>query len=758
MKSRCTKGGAKGKLNSTRCCAKLAEQFMPTIKKSPHLFKFSLFLAVFMQLAATAHAQLWSQRHINSASILGYLQAQGLDPQILLNRSQSTDFSYNILIEFAEAGSQGESFLPENSGYIIEENLQNENSGTFSDGQEQVNNSVFNKAFGFTQNKAKDSAKNLKQGVKKIWRRFDKEKESDFSKIHLVIALSQENLPFFLDDFLRFTQKLQKNPPLVPVTIFLSAGDTRAVPSFGSTSGTSLEGTKQFIAYSNLEENCAVFILQPQTAFNSNQYTKEINLVPGIPFNASPAWLLKALYAGAQSKNKSISIDGGFLTFYRIGLLQRERVLGEYLDAGIPGVLLECKDSSVFDIFDQIIVMFEKQKNEEWDKHYTFFPPTSINDGKPLFVPESFLLLILLLVSFAALLYLTFFPFWGKKRGVLYYQDLQSSWFLIPLLVFISWAVLYVAQLITVKIFPNWFAHIFYALSLKASFSVVLLLIFSFFHRFIKFPTRDYIYGYLLNIMAFADLFIFSFLDLSLVVIFCAQLILCLAFSHTKKVSSLIFLGIMLLLPFSLLVNVAFTMPRQNILYRFFYSSLADNFFMACLFLPVEFAWMRVIVRIGSFGRERKIRFPFIAIGVLSVCAAAILFILANTAAQERIEIPNFEIQPTANQQLFVKTQNQSFMDRTLIKMEIETVLPAVKYEVNVSVEKGIAVYDANFPFESSENDKKASIILGDYPPNPLEIMYTTERGGKSTIEVTSFVRSSTGTLLKETQILVIEP
>ncbi|MCQ2594286.1 MAG: hypothetical protein MJ196_03395 [Treponemataceae bacterium] len=724
---------------------------MPNTKTSTGFFKFSLLMAVFLHIAAAAHAQLWSQQHINSASIFGYLEAQGLSPKILLNRSQSTDFSYNILIEFAEAGTQ------ENSYIIEEKNQNNEFSGSAS-GQETENNSIFNKAFDYTQGKAKVSAKSLKQGVKKIWRRFDKEKESDFSKIHLIIALSQENLPFFLNDFVAFTQKLQKQPPAVPVTIFLSAGDTRAVPSFGSSSGTSMEGTKQFISYSNLEDNCAVFILQPQNSFNSNKYTKEINLVPGIPFNASPAWLLKALYAGAQSKNKSISIDGSFLTFYRIGLLQRERVLGEYLDADIPGVLLECKDSSVFDIFDQIMVMFEKQKNEEWDKHYTFFPPTNINDGKPLFVPESFLLLILLLVSFSALLYLIFFPFWGKKTGALHYRDLQSSWFLIPLLVFITWALLHAAQMITLKLFPNWFAHISYAISLKAGFSIVLLVIVSFFHRFVKFPTRDYIYGYLLNIMAFADLFIFSFLDLSLVVIFCAQLLLCLAFSHTKKVSSLIFLGIMLLLPFSLLLNVAFTMPRQNILYRFFYSSLMDNFLLACLILPVEFAWMRVIVHIGSFGRERKIRFPFIAIGVLSVCVAAILYIFANTAAQERIEIPNFEIQQTANQQLFVKSQNQSFMDRTLIKLEIETVLPAIKYEVNVSVEKGIAVYDANFPFESSDNDKKASIILGDYPPNPLEIMYTTERGGKSTIEVTSFVRSSQGSLLKETQTLIIEP
>ena len=92
----------------------------------------------------------------------------------------------------------------------------------------------------------------------------------------------------------------------------------------------------------------------------------------------------------------------------------------------------------------------------------------------------------------------------------------------------------------------------------------------------------------------------------------------------------MLIIGLIMVLPIAFIAFAIFTMPRQNILYRFFNASLAENALTAFLILPVEFTWVRIIAKFGILGKNLRNRhFPYIisvAIFLTAAVSAVIIF------------------------------------------------------------------------------------------------------------------------------------
>ncbi len=570
----------------------------------------------------------------------------------------------------------------------------------------------------------------------------------------LIIAAAQEDIPLFLDELSTYVEYLKSSPPPINVKIVLTAGDTSAVRQPGTMQTQSLEGTDMFLSSLDSSKQYTALILNIRNIMFVRN--RDILITPGIPFKAAPSWLLEAIIKSCKENNIHLKVDGLFIPFYRAGLIQANPKLEAYFNENIPALLIESSSTEIFDALPYFANALSESGTKEWDFHYSMIP---IGE-ETFFIPEIVLLIILLSTAAIALLYICIFSLFTKKSLAVYINEVKKAWFLLPMMIVITWLLFYAGQLIAKQFYPSWFFHLFSACILKATLALTMFLFLALFHRIIPFSTNDNTYAWLLIIICFANLFIFSSFDLSLLLIFSAELLLALIFLKIRRIFPMVVIGLIMILPFALMAFAIFTMPRQNILFRFFNASFLENALISCLIMPVEFTWVRIAVRLGLFGKHMKRRhFPYIiSIGLFLTAAVSAVIIFQNNA-QQRIMLPRPSEQksPELNALSF-EVSRSKIMNRNRIDFQVSSSEMLLKLEIKVSAEDGIAIYDANFPFQALNGNHEASFILGDYPPNPFIIQFTCESGVPITIETTAYLKTKDAGTVQETKTVTVPP
>ena len=570
----------------------------------------------------------------------------------------------------------------------------------------------------------------------------------------LIIAAAQEDIPLFLDELSTYVEYLKSSPPPINVKIVLTAGDTSAVRQPGTMQTQSLEGTDMFLSSLDSSKQYTALILNIRNIMFVRN--RDILITPGIPFKAAPSWLLEAIIKSCKENNIHLKVDGLFIPFYRAGLIQANPKLEAYFNENIPALLIESSSTEIFDALPYFANALSESGTKEWDFHYSMIP---IGE-ETFFIPEIVLLIILLSTAAIALLYICIFSLFTKKSLAVYINEVKKAWFLLPMMIVITWLLFYAGQLIAKQFYPSWFFHLFSACILKATLALTMFLFLALFHRIIPFSTNDNTYAWLLIIICFANLFIFSSFDLSLLLIFSTELLLALIFLKIRRIFPMVVIGLIMILPFALMAFAIFTMPRQNILFRFFNASFLENALISCLIMPVEFTWVRIAVRLGLFGKHMKRRhFPYIiSIGLFLTAAVSAVIIFQNNA-QQRIMLPRPSEQksPELNALSF-EVSRSKIMNRNRIDFQVSSSEMLLKLEIKVSAEDGIAIYDANFPFQALNGNHEASFILGDYPPNPFIIQFTCESGVPITIETTAYLKTKDAGTVQETKTVTVPP
>lgn len=570
----------------------------------------------------------------------------------------------------------------------------------------------------------------------------------------LIIAAAQEDIPLFLDELLTYIEYLKNTPPPINVKIVLTAGDTSAVRIPGTFQTQSLEGTDTFLSSLDSSKQYTALILNIRSVMMARN--SSIIVTPGIPFKAIPSWLLESIIESCRKNEIPLKVDGLFISFYRAGLVQSNPKLEAYFSENIPAVLIESSAKDIFKALPALTKSISDSSTKEWDFHYSMF---TFGD-KTFFIPEIFILIIFLSTAAIALLYICVFSFFTKTNISSHISTINKSWFLLPLMIIITWLLFYAGQLLSKQFYPNWFFHLFPACILKACLALLFFAILALFHRFIPFPTNDYAYAWLLIIICFINFFIFTSFDLSLLLIFNTQLLLALIFAKLKHVFPMILIGIIMILPFALIATAIFTMPRQNILYRFFNASFLENALIACLIIPVEFTWVRIASKLGIFGKNlRNKHFPYILSVIIFLTGTVSAVIIFQNNYQQRLTFPSPSQQKSSElNALNFNYSRTKIMNRNRIDLQINSNVMVLKLDIKVSAENGIAIYDANFPFQALNGNHEASFILGDYPPNPFIIQFTCENDIPIQIEVTAYLKTKETGTVQETKIFTIKP
>ena len=570
----------------------------------------------------------------------------------------------------------------------------------------------------------------------------------------LIISAVQEDIPLFLDELLAYIEHLKNEPPPIDVQIVLTAGDTSAIRQIDSTQANKLEGTNMFLSSLDSTKQYTALLLNIRTF--TTERNRKILVTPGIPYKAAPSWLLDAVIKSCKTKNIPLKIDGLFLSFYRAGLLQQNPKLSAYFNENIPALFIEGSSTEIFNALPVITDKIADTAVTIWDYHYNMI---TIGE-KTFFIPEIVLLIILLGTAGISLFYLSIFSFFTKYNTSFQLSELKKSWFLLPLMIIITWLFFYASQLLSQKLYSNWIFHLFSACFLKASLALLMFSILALAHRFISFPTNDYAYAYLLIIISFANIFIFASFDLSLLLVFSVELVLALIFSKVKHTFLMIIIAFLMLVPFSAFAYAIFTMPRQNILYRFFNASFAENALIACLIIPIEFTWVRIAVKLKIFGKNhKKNRFPYIISISIFLTTIISAVIIAQGFYQTKFNfLPISYAEQSTLDALSFETKRTKVMNRNRIDLQINSSEMILKLNIKVIANKGIAVYDANFPFETMNANQQASFVLGDYPPNPFIVQFTCEDKIPIEIEISAYLKTKERKIVQETKILRINP
>ena len=604
----------------------------------------------------------------NSDSIYSYLQSEGFAPHIILNRTQSKDFPYNIYLDFPSI--------------------------------------------------------------------------SPLDSSALIISISQDDAPFFLESIVQFAKELKNFARETEVIIVFTAGDTAYLPLYVSLPPPT--GTASFLENIDTSQKMAAVLLQkaqsPQKA--------EISVTAGINKRTTTHWLLDSFFYAAKKTDTNTEIYGGNLTAYRLGLIFPSLPLIQYFSAQIPAIQLQCTTADVFRIFPPLLDRLEKNRMRIWDNHYGLLQLKN----RVFFIPELIFVILLILMAIIILLFFCLFSFFKEKTRILHLDDLKKTWFLIPLLILFTALCLCAGQIIVKKLVPLRIAQPQTAAALKVSLAVLFAALASLLHKFIHFPTNDYVYAWLSNIISFVNLFIFASLELSLIMFFAIQFIIFFVASYFRKTRFLLLSALVITLSFVPFILSISRIPHETTYLRFANATLYENILIAFLLAPMEFMWIRILVRLRLFGNKARFSFPFIIATVIIISVIGIICAtLIKTDSSERQRI----IVADSTGKVNCTSKRESFLDRSRIELNLESQLQPVKTEVYITSDAGMIIYDSNYPFS---NNEKTEFLLDEFPPNPLNIVYTCEKDADCKVSVTTYMKDNDGNLFKETNLLEIEP
>lgn len=547
-------------------------------------------------------------------------------------------------------------------------------------------------------------------------------------------------------------EDLKETKLTVRIIIAITDNDTPDLPK--TVPVQAHKNTKELITKIHETGNAAVFIL-------SDTNENKIKISAGANRKTSPAWLVQDLFTIVKKQNFSTDFYSNNIILYRLGIINNDTILGEYLDAEIAAIGI----SSGMDITPLLQALINnyalKGISKKWDRHYNI---KNIFGYK--IISERILIILILAITFIGLLYTFMFSFVFGKKKEKHIRDLLTLW-RVPIFFFISNIFAFyisgrLVQYIFYIRFGNYAAiDLFPLTAVFCKFLFGMLISFSILN-FInsKLPRNTFIYAYLTSLSCFINIFIFSSFDLSFSLMFLEIYLLSFISAKFKKIymqAFFLILNAALLLYYFLPVFFI----TDNLIHTFFY---ANNIVAAVFFTPYNLTVNRLILRIKKDTKiiRHKFIFPFI---VSAVFFAAVLFIFirpiffkeaqknsfliykisasGNSAKlisdfnQEDISIDSLftdfkKLQTDVFIDIFAKLEN--YLERSIGEIKITPLKQAAVINILITKENGFPVYEANTEFTADATGRMVDFLSPLNMEEPFTVRFSTEKN--STLHV----------------------
>lgn len=482
----------------------------------------------------------------------------------------------------------------------------------------------------------------------------------------------------------------------------------------------------------------------PCLVFIKSGKPESVKLVPGTKGFTSSGWIVNYFITGIQKNNYTLDLDQNLIPLYRIGWGDQEENIAPFLEQKIPCILLETSVDISPLLFDLIQLLNENPYPED-DKHYLI-----LKFLDTWYVLSEFLLVTGVIALSAIILFFIFiFGFIFTQKGEKRLQEIAAfSWIPIIYLIITSVCLFFGQKLVEAIFlfrFKDPFSTVFLplpALIAKFAFSLFFITLIDSFNQLIRFPKESFLYGYLASIVGFVNIFIFSSIDFSLSITFLFfYAILFIAYHVKGVIPQLLLMGVSII-PF-LPYGFALKTLTYETLEPLIHASTRVNVLAACLLLPFQLVFLRILHSFKQYGRQHKnflpmmlpisfvlfsFSFGFLLLksplnennkqsvlireklsdeGVsLSLESSKALLDIKPYLETEKEKINVLRVKP--EQYLMVSINSQFFLDRRIVTITLGTPLTPIFFEASITSSNSIAVYDSMQSFELLDGGTKA--------------------------------------------------
>ncbi len=467
------------------------------------------------------------------------------------------------------------------------------------------------------------------------------------------------------------------------------------------------------------------------------------SLTPGSNGLISPSYTFSKIKQALEQQNIYSYIEEGSLALYKLNIAKSDYVLSSLLDKGFPAIKLNFPLSEAYklpNLVKSFINDYDLQNPNNKEVNYD----TVTVFSKIFTISESTLTIIFVSIVGFSLFSICVLSFMFGRRKTAHKKTMLKYWYIAPLFLALTLLCLLIAQILTKWIFPQYEIFPQYGILIKLAISTLIFCLFYILRKGLKIPSRAFVYSYLLNIISLVNFFVFSALDLPLLILFGIEFIFIYISQGFKKTFLLIFATILLGIPFIPTLFGIFSTGDFSSLVFLVNGNFFVNLILSLLLLPFAFMIMRIIL---SVKRKHHIRRQIIKLIILIV---VLLGFLTSVAIFNKFLEKKY---PSANNTiLFVETENElasfsldsndtiGFSDN---KLTIQGLANILYYDISIHSDFIFPIYSANFPFNFLDSSNGATFNLTENPPKEFDLEFITEADEDFTIEIKVYAKDN---------------
>ena len=467
--------------------------------------------------------------------------------------------------------------------------------------------------------------------------------------------------------------------------------------------------------------------------------TQASRILTGCEGLSTPLWLARACADVFESAGGEFGFPHSLLSLYRLGMLRGNPRMGRFISEGIPSVTVEFADdgerSAALSFIPALVEFLDAEKIGEWDTHYALLEFGK--DGRRVWISEGVFITICVSVAGLTFLLLCGFSFLGKSGSRLKMEFIRS-WYMIPLTIALYALCVELAQLLSGRLGFLAAAHPVLQFSVKIALPLLASGILLDLLSRLRLPIESFAFGYIISIVATANIFVFSSVDILLFVPFGAEYLIVYAARPFKRASVLIFFLIVLVFPFVPYARSLLENATRESLERIAFCSGWKNVALALALFPFITLWQRILVRFRIFCGARSV--SGIRSAILSGAFAASLpsIVLILSIPLSKMFSPNTgekgaEISERGEREfLSVEIADDDFLGMTTRHIKISSREEALRYSLRVSAEGRFPLYESTYGY--SAEGFEASFTIPNFPPKEITVDYACDTDVKSKI------------------------
>lgn len=574
---------------------------------------------------------------------------------------------------------------------------------------------------------------------------LDFEKNSDNNK-NLIIQLCMEDFFVAESSIIKLIKFINENNFSYNISILFTYGDNQII-----NKKNMIFGSEVFID--------SLFEAENSTAVLLNFDSQNNKIISNSDSIISPMWILKYFYQAFYDNSIHKDLPIFFLSqVYKYSFLTQSNLLSTFIKSNIQSIQLNfCKETTESNIVENILINFVSNFSEiytpQWDQNFLMIKLF----GSYKWISETSLVKFILIIACLTLILIFIYYVTHKNIAKKFLFSAKNLWY-IPFFFILSMILCYfIGNNIfykLIKFFPinNQFSYL-----ILFNFSFLFLVFFSYF-RYKIFLSKKYYKEKAIDlhvaILSFANLILFSLVDITLFPIFLIEFfifLLCYRFRTYTSKSLYVILSVLIFIPYLYIFSI--NIDLKNIERILVY----NVYFLLCLILifnPILILLFRSI----SFSVKKqganfeKIRFIFY------VCTIFFFFISSHIIITKKyIKLPSStitisNINRDESYINFVYNSKEVF-DDIVRTINISFEKQPVQCNVSISSEKNPVLYSDNqYILEKSGN---ATFLIPYYPPKNLTFEYGT-KNEKSVITITAIFEKSDYNYVMQTKTIHI--